>query len=118
MDNPSPTPSQSPAKDKYWPDAPAVRGMVYGVQDPIHQGEKLVVMSNDTWLDYGTQAERMRRQLESAIEAGNKLKVAYDTAVKSLAELQEKHQNLRAAVKNQRLKLLTQGRPPKPRKKT
>lgn len=103
MDMLSPTPSpQRQTQSKHWPDARAERGIVYGVPDPIYAGDKLVVMLNDTWLDYGTQAQRMKRDLDAAIEAGKKLKVSYDIAIKELAELREKHENLKAAEKRRR----------------
>lgn len=101
--SPQPTSSQpTQPKAKHWPDTRAERGMIYGVNDPIHQGDRLVVMLNDTWLDYGTQGEAMRRQLEEAIQAGKRLKVAYDTAIAELASLREKHENLKRAEKRRR----------------
>lgn len=93
-------PPSKPSKS--WPHAPAVRGEVYGVPDPVFQNTNLVVMAHDTWLDYGTAVERMRRDAINAVEAGNKLKLAYDIAVRELAELREKHNNLRAAEKRRR----------------
>lgn len=102
MDMLSPTPSPQTTKSKHWPDAPAVRGQTYGVSDPIHAGEKLVVMSNDTWLDYGTTFEQIRRQNAVILKASHKLKVAYDIAIKELADLRERHENLKRAEKRRR----------------
>lgn len=94
---PQPTPSKQP-----WPHTRAQRGLTYGTPDPIHQGDMLVVMLNDTWLDYGTMVEKMRRDLKAALEAGEKLKVSYDTAIKELADLRTRYENLRAAEKRRR----------------
>ena|SRR5579872_3356890 len=103
MDILSPTPSPPPStQSKHWPHARAVRGQTYGTPDPIFAGDMLVVMTNDTWLDYGTAFESLRRQNEQLMKAANELKVAYDTALKSLADLREKHENLRAAEKRRR----------------
>jgi hypothetical protein len=105
MDILSPQQASSPPtqpKGRHWPDTPAERGMVYGVNDPIHTGARLVVMLNDTWLDYGTQAAQMKKQLDDSIAAGRKLKVAYDTAIAELASLRDKHENLKRSVKRQR----------------
>lgn len=117
MDTPSPVVAspQTPSKD--WPHAPAQRGKTYGTEDPVFAGDKLVVMLNDTWLDYGTAFERMRRQCEELIKSANQLKVAYDAAIAALASLNEKHQNLRSAEKHRRMAMLTQGRAPKKRRK-
>jgi len=104
MDILSPTPSLPPSTQskQHWPHAPALRGQTYGTPDPIFAGDQLVVMSNDTWLDYGTAFEALRRQNEQLMKAANELKVAYDIALKSLADLREKHENLRAAEKRRR----------------
>lgn len=95
--------SRPPSLSKDWPEAPAARGKTYGVMDPVFKTEKLVVMSADTWVDYGTAFEKQRRELRDSLAAGQKLKVAYDTAVSELATLREKHQNLRAAEKRRRM---------------
>jgi hypothetical protein len=79
-----------------------VRGQTYGVEDPIHAGDKLVVMTNDTWLDYGTAFEQLRRQVGDIKAAADKLKVAYDIALRELASLREKHENLKAVEKRRR----------------
>lgn len=104
MDMLSPTPSHQPIQSKrdHWPDQPAKRGLTYGVPDPIHKGSMLVVMSNDTWLDYGTQTEKLRRDLATAHAAAQKLKVSYDIAVSELAKLREKHENLKASERRRR----------------
>lgn len=44
-----------------WPTTRAERGKYYGLPDPVHAGDKLVVMSYDTWADFGTQLETLRR---------------------------------------------------------
>ncbi len=103
MDILSPTPSPQPlGTKKHWPHARAERGQTYGTEDPILAGDKLVIMTSDTWLDYGTAFEAIRRQNAQLQKAAVDLKVAYDTALKSLAELREKHENLRAAEKRRR----------------
>lgn len=113
----SPIPSLQPSNKKHWPDARAERGQTYGVPDPIFAGDKLVVMTNDTWLDYGTAFERIRRQCDELSAAAQQLKVAYDAAIAALASMNEKHQNLRAAEKSRRMAGFTQGRAPKKRRK-
>lgn len=119
MDTLSPIPSQQPSTPSklHWPHARAERGQTYGVEDPIFAGDKLVVMANDTWLDYGTAFEHIRRQCEDLTDAAQKLKVAYDAAIAALASVNEKHQNLRAAEKSRRMAVFTQGRTPKKRRK-
>jgi hypothetical protein len=104
----TPPPSPQPSKDKHWPDARAVRGMVYGVPDPIYGklGDKLVVMLNETWLDYGTQAERMRRDIEAAGKEVARLTVLNNTLTAELADLRTKHHNLRAAEKRRRQQVM------------
>lgn len=104
MDMLSPTPSPQAQTNKldHWPHKPAVRGQTYGIEDPVHTGQKLVVMSNDTWLDYGTAFEQLRRQVAEAFKASEKLKVSYDIALQELAALREKHENLRRAEKRRR----------------
>ena len=107
-------------ENKQWPHARAQRGHTYGCKDPIffnEFGDMIVVMTNDTWLDYGTAFEAVRRQCAQLKEVADKLKVAYDTAVKQLAELNEKHQKLREATRRERLKKPTHGRAPKQRRK-
>jgi len=44
-----------------WPTTRAERGKYYSLPDPIHAGDRLVVMSYDTWADFGTQMETLRR---------------------------------------------------------
>lgn len=44
-----------------WPTTRAERGKYYLMPDPIHTGDQLVVMSYDTWADFGTQLEVSRR---------------------------------------------------------
>ena len=46
-----------------WPTTRAERGKVYQLPDPVpgHDGDVLVVMSFDTWADFGTMLETSRR---------------------------------------------------------
>lgn len=44
-----------------WPTTRALRGKYYLLPDPIHAGDQLVAMSYNTWLDFGTQMETIRR---------------------------------------------------------
>ena len=44
-----------------WPTTRAERGKFYRLPDPIHAGDELVVTSYDTWCDFGTQMETLRR---------------------------------------------------------
>ena len=48
-----------------WPTTRAERGKFYSLPDPIHAGDKLVVMSFDTWADFGTQLEQARRAVHN-----------------------------------------------------
>lgn len=44
-----------------WPTTRAQRGKYYLLPDPIHTGDQLVVMTVDTWTDFGTLLETTRR---------------------------------------------------------
>lgn len=92
----------SPSKGKHWPDAPAVRGKSYSVNDPIWPGMKLAVMTLETWTDFGTIHEQQRRKVEQQDKTLVALKTANDVLAKALADLRDKHENLKAAVKRQR----------------
>lgn len=91
-----------PPKGKSWPDAPAVRGKTYGVNDPVFPGTQLCVMTMETWVDFGTIHEQFRRKLEQQDKTLVVLKTTNEVLTKELAELKLKHENLKSAVKRQR----------------
>lgn len=94
--------SSTKSPPKNWPSAPARRGESYSVNDPVFQTEKLVVMSWDTWLDFGTKHEANRRKIEQQDKTLIQLKATNDVLVAQLAALQEKHTNLREATRQER----------------
>lgn len=53
-----------------WPTTRAERGKYYYLPDPVHAGDNLVVMSYDTWADFGTRLEILRR---GGVEADKKV---------------------------------------------
>lgn len=87
---------------KNWPEAPAVRGTTYSVNDPVFAGERLVVMSWDTWVDFGTVHEALKRKTVQQDTTLIQLKATNDVLVAQLAALQEKHTNLREATRKER----------------
>lgn len=97
-----PPPPKAPESQQPWPHTRAKRGVAYQTPDPVHQGDLLVVMLNDTWLDHGTHLQKVIRERDKALKAGTELKVAYDTAIRELADLRTKHENLKAAEKRRR----------------
>jgi hypothetical protein len=54
-----------------WPTTRAERGKYYLLPDPVHSGDQLVVMSYDTWADFGTQLEIARR---AGVEMNTRIK--------------------------------------------
>src|SRR6266705_917342 len=102
MDNLLKLPSQSP--QKHWPEVPAERGQHYGVADPAHKGYQLVVMLNDTWIDFGTLVEAQRRKIEQQDKTLLQLKATNDVLTAELAKLREKHTNLKESERARRTK--------------
>lgn len=103
MDMLSPPSAKTPeSKLTHWPDQPAVRGQTYGVNDPIHAGHQLVVMSHDTWVDFGTVHEAMRRKVEQQDKTLVALQVAKEALVAQLAQTQDRLDALRQAEKRRR----------------
>lgn len=47
-----------PASDEF-PNGPCVRGRYYGTNGPT--GDRIVIMSEETWTDFGTTLESIRR---------------------------------------------------------
>lgn len=95
----SPPPSKA---EKSWPEARARRGETYGVPDPIYETDKLVVMTMETWVDFGTLHEALRRKVAQQDITLVQLHAVNAVLTKELADLKLKHDNLRAVVKRQR----------------
>lgn len=94
--------SNTKLQPKNWPNAPAVRGQTYSVNDPVFQKDQLVIMLWDTWLDHGTVHEALKRKVEQQDKTLLQLKAMNDVLVAQLAALQEKHTNLREATRKER----------------
>lgn len=90
-----------------WPEVPAERGRCYGVNDPIFKNQMLAVMTMETWTDFGTQFEQQKRLLKAQNEAIQHSAVTNDVLKQQLADLQTKHDNLRDAVRKERLAKVT-----------
>lgn len=99
MDMLSPTP---PATSKHWPDAPAARGATYGINDPIHTSDRLVVMSWETWVDFGTVHEALKRKVEQQDKTLVALQTAKEALLMQLAQTQDRLDALRQAEKRRR----------------
>lgn len=93
-------PPQSKQPEANWPATRAVKGVTYNIGD--NHGDRLSVMTTETWLDFGTLFEAQRRKVEQQDKTLIQLRATNDVLVKQLAELKAKHDNLRAAVKHQR----------------
>lgn len=96
----------SPPKQKTWPNAPAKRGEFYGLTDPVRGDQMLVVMSNDTWLDVGTELEKAKRVAKERGDKIVELNATNAVLVAQLAALQDKHAALREQLKKHRLNLV------------
>lgn len=101
--------SQPQSKKVSWPNAPAKRGEFYGVADPVWPAQQLVVMSNDTWLDFGTlmakQRETMSTQNNTIIE--QRAVIAQLTA--KLNDVTDRLEATRTARKKEKLSWLGLG---------
>jgi hypothetical protein len=93
-----------PSQPKHWPNLPAQRGVVYQTKDPVHQGEVLAVMSLQTWLDFGTEMEALKRKAAAAEKAAVQLKMNNDVLVESHAKMHEKYTNLKESERARRTK--------------
>lgn len=101
--------SQRPAaipKGDHWPQKPAVRGQTYGVGDPMHAGHNLVVMSHDTWIDFGTVHEALRRKVEQQDKTLIALQASKEALLAQLTHTTERLNNLRSSEKKRRFGLL------------
>lgn len=78
-----------------WPQNSAAHGVVYGFTCPTH-GSDMVAMTKETFLEFGTHTEALRR---AAQDLDKKVK----TLAAEHAELQTKHENLRHATRKDRL---------------
>lgn len=97
----TPSPPISPL-GKPWPEGPAQRGKYYGVNDPIYQGTMLCVMTMETWTDFGTLVQKLKKALvdaEAAAKAQNtaiqELKAANIALAAQHGDAMERLQNLR-----------------------
>lgn len=95
-------------KPKQWPQVPAEPGKSYGVQDPVFPTYQLAVMLMSTWLDFGTRFEAQRRRIAALETAAVELKTTNDVLARQLADLKTKHENLREAVRKERLGKVSQ----------
>lgn len=102
MDILSSSPPSKPAEQKSWPNARAVRGVTYGVNDPVFQIDRLVVMLWDTWVDFGTVHEALKRKVAQQDKTLVALNAAKDVLVAQLAQTQTRLDNLRASEKKRR----------------
>lgn len=93
---------QNNSRPKTWPEVPAVRGQTYSVNDPIFPSNQLVVMLFDTWVDFGTVHEQLRRKVAVQDTALIQLKTTNDVLTQQLADLQTKHHNLKEATRTER----------------
>lgn len=93
-----------PNRTQEWPTARAARGKFYGITDPnpLHYGDKLIVMSYDTWVDFGTLYEKTKEIGRAQDKSITELKATIaglQTANSTLAahnrDLGERLENLR-----------------------
>lgn len=92
-----------------WPTTRAQRGKYYLLPDPIHTGDQLVVMTVETWTDFGTQMETMRRggievdkRLQETLAENRTLAAMAGTYKDKLAAVQEvrRKEKTKAAYKS------------------
>lgn len=101
----------SPAQQKAleWPQAPAQRGKYYGVPDPVHAGHQLVVMLSDTWLDFGTMFESVRRGVKARDEEITELNAVIAQLSAKVNDLEDRLVATRDARKKEKLAWLGLG---------
>lgn len=95
-------PSKPVEVKKHWPNARVVRGETYSVNDPVFQMDQLVVMSMDTWLDFGTLHEILKRKVAQQDKTLVVLQTAKEALVAQLAQTQDRLDALRASEKKRR----------------
>lgn len=98
------SPLAPPSRTQEWPTARAARGKYYGITDPnpLHHGDKLVVMTYDTFVDFGTIYEKTKevaRNQDKTITEQKKtiadLKTANSTLAAQCDNLNERLSGLR-----------------------
>lgn len=94
---------------KPWPNSRAQRGKYYGTPDPVWKGDQLIVMSNDTWLDFGTMVAKQRQVLKEQDDAINKQAAVIAQLTAKLNEVQDRLEATRAARKKEKLSWLGLG---------
>jgi hypothetical protein len=104
MDMLSPSPQSSS-----WPNTPAERGKYYGCPDPVWKGMNLVVMTDDTWLDFGTLFERTRRERDDALKTLVEQKAVIAQLTAKLNDVTDRLEATRAARKKEKLSWLGLG---------
>jgi len=85
-----------------WPNSMPVEGQVYGFTCPQTNAD-MVGMLKTTFVNFGTDMERMRRAAAELDEKCKELANERDTAAALLTDLQRRHGNLRAHLKADRL---------------
>lgn len=103
MDILSSSPPSKPAEvKKHWPNARAIRGETYSVNDPVFNMDKLVVMHWDTWVDFGTVHEALKRKTAQQDKTLVSLQTANASLVAQLAQTQDRLEALRESEKKRR----------------
>lgn len=85
---------------KHWPDVKSERGIVYGLTDP--HGDKMVVMSLESWTDFGTLLEISRKNGREVAAAAQKMKDTIEGLQEELRVLADKHLALRDQLRKSR----------------
>lgn len=83
-----------------WPANPALNGNVYQFKDG--HGDDMVAMLQDTFLNFGTDMERMRRANADLDKKARDLAAQLNALASTYNDLAEKHRNLREATRNER----------------
>lgn len=94
---------------KPWPNSPCEKGKFYGRADPIHQGHKIVVMSDETWTDFGTLIETFKRTGTVQNDTINKQAAVIAQLTANVRDLQDRLEATRAARKKEKLSWLGLG---------
>lgn len=94
---------------KPWPNSRAQRGKYYGTPDPVWEGDQLVVMSNETWLDFGTMVENQRRVLREQNAVVDKQAAVIAQLTARLNAVEDQLIATRAARKKEKLSWLGLG---------
>lgn len=95
------TPPVQSAK-KRWPEVPAVRGEHYGAMDPNFQGNRIIIMSHDTWEDLGTYIEALKRKAAAGEKAAAQLQATNQVLTDQMSKLQTRFDNLKASERARR----------------